>query len=97
MVWRRTLLEGLRDGRKADGFAGEPANALEGEERVGGVGEGFVLCGLLGLVGSSVVPLGMRCVGGRRELRARTMIHLPLRSLIVLFAGAAMVLVCGTR
>jgi len=31
------------DGCETDGFAGDPANALEGEDGFGVIGEGFVL------------------------------------------------------
>lgn len=58
------LLDGEGDGGKVDGFALEPADALEGEDSVGWVGEG------LGLV----VLLAGACVWkGGREGRERAM------------------------
>jgi hypothetical protein len=64
------------DGREGDGFAGYPADALEGEDGVGVVGEGFVLVGVLGC-----------CFVMERDLP--TITHSPERSFIVISGGAA--------
>lgn len=81
------LLQVLGDGGHADGFAGEPADALEGEDGVGVAGFFFILRrerALAGCWGWGGV------VDGKGE-GGFTMSHLPLRSLMVAEGGAAIV------
>jgi len=82
------LLDVKVDGRQPDGFARQPADALEREHGVWIVGEGFVLGpGVVssGLVHGEEVGIWGKICGGY------TMTKVPVRSLMVTSGGAAMV------
>lgn len=78
------LLDREADGGEADGLARQIADALDGEPRVGRVGQLLVLFGGRSVSGTTSSQPVTR-TGGEP-----TMDHLPLRSLSVLLAGAAM-------
>lgn len=63
------------DSCEGDGFTGEPADALQGEDGVGVIGEGFVLAEL--------------AMVDKHQLIAYTMTKVPVRFFIVTSGGAA--------
>lgn len=76
------------DGGEADGLAREPANVLEREDVVGGIGEGLVL---------HRGELVYRRRGVTVGKRARTIVQVPVRLSVVISAGAAIFAVVWMR
>ena len=82
------LFDVKSDGGEGDGFAGQPADALEGEDGVSVRGEGFVLVG---------EKVSWKLLWWRGFLGQSTMIYLPERSRIVISEGAAIVYISTVR